>query len=158
MTELIRDTILGHALRLLSGGKLLPYEEDRDPSLWRRYVDKEASRRMAHHGHTGEAEKNGAVRNSNDDSSQTQQNIGIPRHSSDTQVNGQAQRGANSTSGITIDPEMGRDVTIVTWFTDNDPEVDSRSLSVGDKIAYIHRILETGPHPRNFLSPFSYVF
>jgi MFS transporter, DHA1 family, multidrug resistance protein len=57
MIELIRDTVFGHLLRPTSKGKVLPYEEDRDPSLWKRYIDTEKSGRMAHHGHTGEEVK-----------------------------------------------------------------------------------------------------
>lgn len=46
MKELIRDTVLGHFLRLITKGKVLPYAEDRDPSLWERYIDKEKSGRV----------------------------------------------------------------------------------------------------------------
>jgi len=54
MKDLIRDTIPSHLLRLATGGKVLQYEEERDPSLWKRYVDKENSGRLAHHGNTEE--------------------------------------------------------------------------------------------------------
>jgi DHA1 family multidrug resistance protein-like MFS transporter len=57
MIDLIRDTVFGHLPRLTSKGKILPHEEDRDLSLWKRYSDTEKSGRMAHHGHTGEEEK-----------------------------------------------------------------------------------------------------
>jgi DHA1 family multidrug resistance protein-like MFS transporter len=56
MKELIRDTVFGHGLRLITRGRVLQYEEDRDPSLWKR-IDKEKSGKMAHHGTTEDEEK-----------------------------------------------------------------------------------------------------
>lgn len=50
MKELFRDTVTGHFLRIISGGKILPFEEDRDPSIWKKYVHVEKSGHMAHHG------------------------------------------------------------------------------------------------------------
>jgi DHA1 family multidrug resistance protein-like MFS transporter len=134
MKELVRDTVLGHFLRLVTGGKVLPYEEDRDPSLWKRYIDKEKSGRMAHHGHTEEEETNEEEADASDDSTQQQQRAGAvednatanTRDSSDTEV-GSANVQRNEVSGHPIDPEKGRDVSIVTWFGDDDPEVCSSS-------------------------------
>ncbi len=134
MKELVRDTVLGHFLRLVTGGRVLPYEEDRDPSLWKRYIDKEKSGRMAHHGHTEEEEKDEEEADAKGDSTQQQQRAGAAegnatantRDSSDTEVgSGDVQR--NEVSGHRIDPEKGRDVSIVTWFGDDDPEVCSSS-------------------------------
>lgn len=132
MRELIRDTVVGHLLRLATKGKALQYEEERDPSLWRRYIDKEKSGRMARHGNV-EEEKN--EEDNNDTGEQGQQRSGVaegnttanPRNSSDTRVgSGEAQR--NKVSGVPVDPEKGRDVTIVTWFGDDDPEVCNFSV------------------------------
>ena len=39
MTELIRDTAFGHLVRFVSRGKLLQYAEERDPSLYTRFID-----------------------------------------------------------------------------------------------------------------------
>lgn len=48
---------------------------------------------------------------------------GLPRNSSDTRV-GSADNGrTNDVSGVSVDPEKGRDVSIVTWYGNNDPEV-----------------------------------
>jgi len=130
MKELLRDTAFGHLLRLITRQGVLPYEEDRDPSLWKRYVDKEKSGRMAHHGHPGEEEKqeeNGETDNENDSSKRRtdanrQDEESPPRNSSETRVAaGEPQR--NDASGVPVDPERGRDVTIVTWFSEDDPEV-----------------------------------
>lgn len=136
--ELIRDTVLGHALRLFSKSKVLPFEEERDPELWRRYIDKEKSGQMAHHGYVGDEQKEEKDEEKSDEDSEAQRQNGQDRsegndrrNSSDTSVASQDVR-TNETSGVPIDPEKGRDVTIVTWYSDDDPEV---SLLL---ITYIH--------------------
>jgi DHA1 family multidrug resistance protein-like MFS transporter len=129
MKELVRDTVVGHLLRLATRGKVLQYEEERDSSLWKRYVDKEKSGRMAHHGNIEEEEEEEAADASDDNMQQQQRSdvaerntTGDTRNSSDTRVgSGDAQR--NEVSGVPVDPEKGRDVSIITWFGDNDPEV-----------------------------------
>lgn len=132
MKELVRDTVFGHALRLATRGKVLQFEEERDPSLWKRYVDKGKSGRMARHGHTGEEEKEEDVDETGNGNSDEQQRAGVAegittsdsRNSSDTRVgSGEAQR--NEVSGVRVDPEKGRDVSVVTWFSENDPEVST---------------------------------
>ncbi|KAN0117373.1 putative caffeine resistance protein 5 [Hyaloscypha variabilis] len=130
MKELVRDTVVGHLLRSVPRGKVLRFEEERDPSLWKRYVDKEKSGRMAHHGDVEEEKKE--EQEGNDTSNENmheQQRAGVAegdttantRNSSDTRVgSGEARR--NEVSGVPVDPEKGRDVSIVSWFGDNDPE------------------------------------
>ncbi len=45
-------------------------------------------------------------------------------NSSDTQVgSGEAPR--NKVSEVLADPEKGRDVSVVTWLSDNDPKVST---------------------------------
>jgi len=152
MKELVRDTVFGHFLRLVTKGKVMTFEEERDSSLWKRYVDKEKSGRMAHHGHTGEEEKeNEKETKDTDDSESPERGIwqkdeesenragqnqavlsqnGGPRNSSETRLgsldNGQQR---NEISCVPVDPEKGRDVSVVTWYGENDPEVCS-SLSI----------------------------
>lgn len=124
MTELIRDTVFGHFLRLVTGGKVLPYEEDRDSSVWQRYVDKEKSARMADHGHTGEEEKEEGQERNNGQLRVDREPERDPtsENSSNTRAgSGDVQR--NDVSGVIVDPEKGKDVNVVTWFGDNDPEV-----------------------------------
>lgn len=150
VVELVRDTAFGHALRLITGGKVMTFEEERDPSIWKRYIDKEKSGRMAHHGHIGEEEKetkegddtestergtgerevndsNGNANSTGRDQSTTQAGgvlSGDTRRSSETRTgstdNGQQR---NEISGVPVDPEKGRDVSVVTWYGDDDPEV-----------------------------------
>ena len=150
MKELIRDTTLGHVLRLVTRKRVLPYEEERDPSLWKRYIDTEKSGRMAHHGHVGEEEKDENSNSTdvdsspertydkeeeaeegntagNDESAQRRLRSGrnerLPRNSSDTRVTSGDNSRRNEISGVVVDPEKGRDMSIVTWFSDEDPEV-----------------------------------
>ncbi|KAG4411085.1 hypothetical protein IFR04_015784 [Cadophora malorum] len=145
MKELVRDTVFGHFLRLVTKGKVMTFEEERDSSLWKRYVDKEKSGRMAHHGHTGEEEKeNENETKDTDDSESPERGIwqkdeesenragqnqavlgqnGGPRNSSETRLgsldNGQQR---NEINCVPVDPEKGRDVSVVTWYGENDPE------------------------------------
>jgi DHA1 family multidrug resistance protein-like MFS transporter len=132
MKELIRDTVFGHGLRLITRGRVLQYEEDRDPSLWKRYIDKEKSGKMAHHGTTEDEEKeeekekdDESKSSGNDEERQPtaeQSAAETSRHSSDTRVGSPGVQ-RNEISGVKVDPEKGRDVSIVTWFSEDDPEV-----------------------------------
>lgn len=115
MSELIRDTVVGHFLRIVSRGKLLQYAEERDPSLWEKYVNIEKSNRMASHGHTGEEtpeerEERGERSSSSHSSSST-------RLGSESNV-----------GGARIDQEKGRDVHVVDWYGQKDPEVGMRDI------------------------------
>lgn len=120
MTELIRDTVFGHALRLVTGGKALPYEEERDPSLWKRFIDHEKTGRMAHHGHLEEEEeeKNESGPGDND-------GAGNGRQGSDSaqSPDSNASSRRNQHTGHKIDPEKGKDVNVVGWWGENDQEV-----------------------------------
>jgi hypothetical protein len=48
MIELFRDTTIGHLIRWVSHGKLLPHAEDVDPTLWRMYISTEKSTTLEH--------------------------------------------------------------------------------------------------------------
>ncbi|OCT44444.1 Caffeine resistance protein 5 [Cladophialophora carrionii] len=52
MAELFRDTVVGQLLRLVTGRRILKYPEERDPSIWQRYLNVEKSSNMALHGST----------------------------------------------------------------------------------------------------------
>jgi len=129
MSELIRDTIFGHAIRIITHQKALPYPEDKDHSLWEQYVSKEKSGNLAHHGHTRRAEEESSEKTNDDGNNEglqpRQDDNGVlrsSRNSSDTRVASTEQQ-LNEVSGVPVDLEKGRDVTIVTWFSDADPEV-----------------------------------
>lgn len=44
--EIFRETVVGHLLRWASGGKLLPWAEDKDPSSWKMYISIEKSKNL----------------------------------------------------------------------------------------------------------------
>ena len=117
MIELMRDTVSGHFVRLITKQRYFQYAEERDPKLWKQYLDREQTRNMALHGNT-----NGP---SGDENSE-KEIINTPSSvSSDARAEGEepGQQLSSTITGQVIDPEKGRDVTMVTWFGDNDPEV-----------------------------------
>lgn len=115
MSDLIRDTVSGHFLRIVSRGKLLPYAEDRDPSLWKEYVSFEKSNRMAHHGHTGVETP--------EEQQERQERLTPSHETSRTRVGDGAE--PTNLSGTKIDQEKGRDVHVVDWYGNQDPEVSA---------------------------------
>lgn len=122
MAELFRDTVFGHALRLAFGGKeILPHLEEKDTSIWKRYVHEEKTARMAHHGHVEEEEKNEEETSTESSPTPAQRQDGnrdILEHSSTTRRSNQL----TNSMGHPIDPEKGKDVNVICW-EKNDPEV-----------------------------------
>ncbi len=57
MAELFRDTVAGHLLRLVTGRRILQYPEERDPSIWEKYLNVQKSANMALHGSTSRPEQ-----------------------------------------------------------------------------------------------------
>ena len=57
MNDLFRDTVAGHLLRLITRNKILQYPEERDPSIWERYLNKDKSANMALYGSTSRPEQ-----------------------------------------------------------------------------------------------------
>jgi len=112
--ELIRDTVFGHALRLVSGDKILPYAENRDPSLWKRYVHTEKTAHMAHHGSPGPEEGRG------DDSNSPHDSQTAVRTATGCSRNEDVPRNA---FGHKVDQEKGKDTNVVHWYGEYDPEV-----------------------------------
>ncbi|KAK8196736.1 GTPase-activating protein, partial [Zalaria obscura] len=123
--ELFRDTAVGHILRLVTKRKVLLHEEERDPSLWQKYIDEKKSGYMAHHGTTDPPEDNESIHG-----------LGGVRTREGQEVQPQARRTSsgssttlagddvqiNHASGVKVDPEKGKDIHLVSWFGDNDPE------------------------------------
>lgn len=109
MTDLIRDTAVGHFLRLVTRGRVLQYAEDEDPSLWKKYLSEEKTARMVRLGHPGQL--------SHDDPPP----LPSSEESSRTRA-GSDQQQINGPTGRSIDQEKGRDVNVVDWFDENDPE------------------------------------
>jgi len=136
--ELMRDTTFGHILRILSRGKVFPYWEDKDPELWREYIHEEKTHNLAKHGQTeapepeekddkeAEREKeyegefdrvdrdsdNEARRPSSANTSRTRTNA----------PDGEEAHHVNTITGTKIDQEKGKDIHLVHWYGDKDPE------------------------------------
>jgi len=110
MTELIRDTVFGHIVRFASGGKLLQYQEERDPSLWKQFVDKEKSDNAAHHG-TVEPHRTDTRPEEHD-------------HSPDSERTEIPDDGHtyNEVTMTKVDTEKGKDIHVVSWYGKDDPE------------------------------------
>lgn len=114
MAELIRDTVLGHFLRMVIGKKVLLYEEEKNPELWRKYIHEEKSGNMAKHGQTAAPDDENLDQQDTDDSPAGSASSGSTVVDRNQQV--------NEVSGKPVDPEKGRDVHIVDWWGPDDPE------------------------------------
>ncbi|KAI4595741.1 hypothetical protein KJ359_006732 [Pestalotiopsis sp. 9143b] len=117
MYELLRDTVFSHTLRIITGGKVFKYQEEVDPSIWKKYIDGEKSANIARHGETsapkrqqGPAEDDGSGGNGSPDS-RTSSATAVDH---DTVVHGDRNRH--------VDPEKGKDYYIVDWYGPQDPE------------------------------------
>ena len=144
MNDLVRDSVFGHFLRFITGWKFFQYEEEKDPTLWHRYADKEESSNMAHHGSLEPAEatkeateevqrtsaphSNGQGTDPTEGNDQEEPMPSTSQNGSNTRASGTDQR-INEFSGVPIDPEKGRDATIITWFSEADPEVRALVVS-----------------------------
>ena len=52
MPEIFQDSVAGQLLRLVTERRILHYSEERDPSLWQRYLNVQKSANVALHGST----------------------------------------------------------------------------------------------------------
>lgn len=123
MSDLIRDTVLGHFLRLITGNKVLLYAEEKDPEIWRKYVNKNKSANMATHGQLQPPEKD-EKNDETDEQDPKEQRSPSPAgsaNSSSTVRDDSAQ--VNEASGRPIDSEKGQDSFVVDWYGPDDPEV-----------------------------------
>src|SRR5271155_613571 len=111
MSDLFRDTIFGQLVRLASGGRLLRYEEEIDPSIWKKYLNEEKSRNMAIHG---SPEPPKVAEDAEKDAEQAAET---------SPASSTSMLATNKISGKIADLEKGRDVQIVDWYGADDPEV-----------------------------------
>ena len=51
MSDLFRDTVFGHAVRFITKGRYLQFVEEKDPSIWKQYIDRNQTKNMALYGH-----------------------------------------------------------------------------------------------------------
>ncbi|KAK4692446.1 MFS transporter, DHA1 family, multidrug resistance protein, partial [Lecanoromycetidae sp. Uapishka_2] len=132
MSELIRDTVFGHFVRLVSQGKLLQYAEEKDPKLWKQYLNHEQTENMALFGNTDGPAPNEKGKEDTEKSSEAssrtraedreQVNTEHPMSQTRTIEEEREHQMSSTITGQRIDTEKGRDITMVSWFGDNDPE------------------------------------
>lgn len=119
MSELFRDTAFGHAVRFLSRRKLLQYQEEEDPSLYTRFIDEKKSGNLAHHGDTNPPEDNDSEK---DDLEKPDRPTENGRSSSEGSRINSNDATVNEASGVKVDQEKGKDIHLVSWWGDKDPE------------------------------------
>lgn len=125
MSDLLRDAPFGQILRAVSGNRILQYPEERDPEIWTKYISAKKSANLAHHGATEDAEDGPDPEKMDGFNSDEAQNPVKPanrRHSSGTSSATQVEGKHNAASGVKVDSEKGKDIHLVTWYGDNDPE------------------------------------
>jgi hypothetical protein len=135
MKETLRDTVFGQLLRLIFGPNILPYPEELDPTIWRKYVHVEKSGWMAHHG-TAQPhnylidELQGQQIDEESKGQKTQEkveesNAATPQTASrapSTSANSETQL-VTDINGIVVNPEKGKDIYVVDWSGPDDPQV-----------------------------------
>ncbi|KAK4942684.1 GTPase-activating protein [Elasticomyces elasticus] len=135
MAELFRDTVAGQFIRLITGRKILQYPEERDPSIWQKYLNVEKSANMAMHGSTDppsaeEKERLDTNASPSEDDANLQspdhnshhQRRGSPAESSTTTTVDNDNRLVNTLSNTKVDVEKGRNADIVDWYGPEDPD------------------------------------
>ena len=130
MSDLFRDTVFGHAVRFIFKGRFFQFAEEKDASLWKQYLDRKQTKNMALYGDPSDQPPEDKHEHESASASETHSHANsnangpnVSEESSQTRT-GDAEHQLSSTiTGQRIDPEKGRDVTMVTWFGDNDPEV-----------------------------------
>ena len=123
MTELIRDTVFGHLIRWISGGKVLPHPEDLDPRFWKKYVHEGKTARIAQQGHTGEPESDSEPNAEKEHEPHLPRERDLSTESSEASQtrNGAEEGTATNDFGMKIDPEKGKDLNVI-HFEPNDSE------------------------------------
>lgn len=119
MTQLVRDSIFGQFLHLVSDGKVLQYREQKDPSLWQTRVlgEKSSGRPLARDTKEvgGNLNVERAVARNNDDGN---------THSSSSTVVPDDDDALPEASTRRASAEKGVDPNLVDWYGPDDPEVN----------------------------------
>lgn len=129
MSELIRDTALGHFLRLVTKKKVLLYAEEKDPEIWKKYVNKEKSANMASHGQVQAPENDEKEDDEKKGETAPRSRSPSPAGSSNSSSTIRDDSGqVNEVSGRPVDAEKGQDSFVVDWYGPDDPEVCGRCV------------------------------
>ena len=129
MAELIRDTVFGHFVRFITRNRMLQYMEEKDPSLWKQYLDREQTRNMAMYGHpqlTDEEKKEIDLKNTPEGGASQvhtpteEQANALTAQQTETATNEHQMH--STLTNQRVDTEKGRDLSMVSWWGDDDPE------------------------------------
>lgn len=139
MEAWIRDTAFSHVVRFLSRGRYLKYPEEKDPTLWKKWVNEEKSGHAAHHGTTEPLEETSDAESERDPvfggirtREAKEKDIESGNTTSDDADLSSRSRlpedgTHNQASGVKIDPEKGRDIHVID-FLPGDPDVHTQSI------------------------------
>lgn len=114
VADLIRDSPFGHIVRLVTRNKWFQYPEEKDPELWKKYVNQEKSGYVAHHGNTSPPEE---------ESEELRQARGMREREGSESSQTEIGEDFNHASGVRIDQEKGKDLHVIDWFGPDDPQV-----------------------------------
>ena len=115
MKGLMRDTAFGQIVRLVSGRRFFKYSEEENHGLWKSFIDEKKSANLARHGTVEPPEDD-------DEKEKDEEDDHAPREDSDSSSRTHVDGQINEASGVKVDPEKGRDINLVTWYDENDPE------------------------------------
>lgn len=123
MRELIRESIFGQTIRLVTKRNFLQYPEELDPSMWKQYIDYEKSGRPALRSVSLPA------RRASDEESEDERKRSVDAEKEGNDSETHSPTRTNQTDATT-DPENGKDTLLVTWYGPNDPAVRDTSPTV----------------------------
>jgi len=113
VADLIRDSPFGHVVRLVTRNKCFQYPEEKDPSLWKKYVNQEKSGYVAHHGNTSPPEE---------ESGELRRARGMREREGSESEQTEVGDEYNYASGVRVDQEKGKDHHVVDWDGPDDPQ------------------------------------
>ena len=114
MADLMRYTVFGHFLRLISRGKLLPWEEQKDSPIVQKYM---AVRPEKDDQNTVSSRRHSEATAADQD----KEHLGSPSESAST-LTASSERNVNTSIGTRMDKEKGQDLYLVE-FSEGDPHV-----------------------------------
>ncbi|PSR79988.1 putative caffeine resistance protein 5 [Coniella lustricola] len=124
MKDLVRESFFGQCARLITGGRVLQYPEEEDPSIWQRYVHAEKSANMGLYGTTERPSSSSSAQNQNEEKKKkTRKSDEDDGASNDSGYGANGEQTPRRAGGHQkyIDPEKGRDVHVVDWYGPDDP-------------------------------------
>ncbi|QIX02203.1 hypothetical protein AMS68_007720 [Peltaster fructicola] len=123
MSGLIRDTAFGQLVRLVTRNRVFQYPEEADPTIWQKYLDAKKSANLAHHGSTEKPEE-GEEPELGADVEKDKAQRALPNGDESSRSSSKTQIGddVNAASGVKVDGEKGKDIHLVSWYGDDDPE------------------------------------